>query len=63
MKCDLLPTELGAMIRVSEIKPKSETATVSWTGNSVSYFLHVVDRTRLEKYFSILKKKKEVSKT
>lgn len=52
-------SELGAMIRVTEIKPRSETATVSWTGNSVSYFLHVVDRTRLEKYFSILKKKKE----
>lgn len=52
-------SELGAMMRVTEIKPRSEEASVSWTGNNVSYYLHIVDRTRLEKYFSILKKRKE----
>jgi len=39
--------ELGAMMRVTEMKPKSEEQTVSWTGNIVSYYLHVVDRTRV----------------
>eukprot|EP00794_Sanderia_malayensis_P007997 gene7996-8856_t len=52
-------SELGAMMRVTEIKPRNQAASVSWTGKGVSYYLHVVDRTRLEKYFSILKKKKE----
>uniref|UniRef100_T2M8S1 Histone-lysine N-methyltransferase, H3 lysine-79 specific n=1 Tax=Hydra vulgaris TaxID=6087 RepID=T2M8S1_HYDVU len=51
-------SELGAMMRISEIRPQNK-ASVSWTGNTVSYYLHVVDRTRLEKYFSILQKKKE----
>lgn len=35
------------MMRVTEIKPRSEEASVSWTGNNVSYYLHIVDRTRV----------------
>jgi len=52
-------SELGAMMRVIELKPRNQSASVSWTGKGVSYYMHVVDRTRLEKYFSILKKKKQ----
>lgn len=35
-------------MRVTELKPKSEEQTVSWTGNNISYYLHVVDRTRVK---------------
>lgn len=43
--------ELGAMMRVTEMKPKSEEQTVSWTGNTVSYYLHVIDRTRVQRFY------------
>lgn len=33
--------------------------SVSWTGKPVSYYLHVIDRTKLEKYFHRLKNPKE----
>lgn len=31
--------------------------SVSWTGKPVSYYLHVIDRTKLERYFHRLKNK------
>lgn len=51
-------SELGAMMRVTEIKPKSSESSVSWTNNAISYYCHEIDRTRLEKYFSVMQKKK-----
>ena len=45
--CHFSSVELGAMMRVTELKPRSEQASVSWTGNTVSYYLHVIDRTRV----------------
>lgn len=32
--------------------------SVSWTGKPVSYFLHVIDRTKLERYFNRMKNNK-----
>ena len=32
--------------------------SVSWTGKPVSYYLHIIDRTKLERYFQKLKKPK-----
>ena len=34
-------------MRVTEIKPRNQADSVSWTGKGVSYYLHVVDRTRV----------------
>ena len=34
-------------MRVTEIKPRNQAESVSWTGKGVSYYLHVVDRTRV----------------
>lgn len=41
------PLELGAMMRVTEIRPRGQEASVSWTGNTVSYYAHEIDRTRV----------------
>ena len=34
-------------MRVIELKPRNQSASVSWTGKGVSYYMHVVDRTRV----------------
>lgn len=44
-------------MHVSEMKP--ECGSVSWTNKPVSYFLHVIDRTKLERYFNRLKNNKQ----
>ena len=38
-------------MRVEEIQPKYKKS-VSWTGKPVSYYLHKIDRGKLEEYFS-----------
>lgn len=38
-------------MRVEEIQPK-EKGSVSWTGKPVSYYLHEIDRRKLEEYFT-----------
>lgn len=40
-------------MHVSEMTPLK--GSVSWTGKPVSYYLHVIDRTKLERYFLRLK--------
>ncbi|CAH1243369.1 DOT1L [Branchiostoma lanceolatum] len=42
--------DIGTIMRVSELSPLR--GSVSWTGKPVSYYLHVIDRTILEDYFS-----------
>lgn len=49
-------TDIGTIIHVSELAPLR--GSVSWTGKPVSYFLHVIDRTKLERYFQKSKKPK-----
>ena len=43
-------------MHVKEIQPKK--GSVSWTGKPVSYYLHIIDRTKLERYFERLKNPK-----
>lgn len=43
-------------MNVKEIQPKK--GSVSWTGKPVSYYLHTIDRTKLERYFEKLKNPK-----
>ena len=40
-------------MHVTELDPLH--GSVSWTGKPVSYFLHEIDRTKLERYFAKLK--------
>ena len=36
-------------MRVTELKPRNQSASVSWTGKGVSYYIHVVDRRRVRR--------------
>lgn len=49
-------TDIGTIMHVSELSPLK--GSVSWTGKPVSYFLHIIDRTKLERYFQRLKNPK-----
>ena len=53
-------SDIGAILRITELA--TMPGSVSWTGNPVSYYLHMVDSTMLEEYFSRLKKKRDTSK-
>nr|CAD7571106.1 unnamed protein product [Timema californicum] len=44
---------IGTIMHVSEMSPLR--GSVSWTGKPVSYYLHIIDRTKLERYFQRLK--------
>uniref|UniRef100_A0A182VQN1 Histone-lysine N-methyltransferase, H3 lysine-79 specific n=1 Tax=Anopheles minimus TaxID=112268 RepID=A0A182VQN1_9DIPT len=48
-------SDIGTIMHVSEMSPLR--GSVSWTGKSVSYYLHIIDRTKLERYFQRLKTK------
>ncbi|KAJ8357778.1 hypothetical protein SKAU_G00205720 [Synaphobranchus kaupii] len=49
-------SDIGTIMRVVELTPLR--GSVSWTGKPVSYYLHTIDRTILENYFSCLKNPK-----
>ncbi|CAG4979271.1 unnamed protein product [Parnassius apollo] len=54
-------SDIGTIMHVSEMSPLK--GSVSWTGKPVSYYLHIIDRTKLERYFQRLKNPKlKVSK-
>lgn len=48
-------TDIGTIMHVSEMSPLR--GSVSWTGKPVSYYLHIIDRTKLECYFQRLRSK------
>lgn len=48
-------SDIGTIMHVSEMSPMR--GSVSWTGKPVSYYLHIIDRTKLERYFQRLKTK------
>lgn len=50
-------SDIGTIMHVSEMSPLR--GSVSWTGKPVSYYLHIIDRTKLERYFQRLKKNDE----
>ncbi|XP_025197414.1 histone-lysine N-methyltransferase, H3 lysine-79 specific [Melanaphis sacchari] len=43
-------SDIGTIMHVSAMEPI--TGSVSWTCNPVKYYLHVIDRTKLERYFT-----------
>lgn len=49
-------SDIGTIMHVSEMSPLR--GSVSWTGKPVSYYLHIIDRTKLEKYFQGLRNPK-----
>lgn len=49
-------SDIGTIMHVSELSPLR--GSVSWTGKPVSYYLHIIDRTKLERYFQKLKSHK-----
>ncbi|XP_028407615.1 histone-lysine N-methyltransferase, H3 lysine-79 specific-like [Dendronephthya gigantea] len=53
-------SDIGAILRITELA--TMPGSVSWTGNPVSYYLHMVDSTMLEEYFSSLKKKRDMGR-
>ncbi|XP_076356018.1 histone-lysine N-methyltransferase, H3 lysine-79 specific-like [Tachypleus tridentatus] len=53
---DRTMSDIGTIMHVKEITPIK--GSVSWTGKPVSYFLHTIDRTKLEHYFQKLKNPK-----
>ncbi|XP_063357606.1 histone-lysine N-methyltransferase, H3 lysine-79 specific [Cydia amplana] len=54
-------SDIGTIMHVSVMSPLK--GSVSWTGKPVSYYLHIIDRTKLERYFQRLKNPKlKVSK-
>ena len=53
-------SDIGAILRITELA--TMPGSVSWTGNPVSYYLHMVDSTMLEEYFSRVKKKRDANK-
>ena len=44
-----LPPDIGSIMHVAELSPLK--GNVSWTGKPVSYYLHTLDRGKLEKFF------------
>ncbi|XP_076042508.1 DOT1 like histone lysine methyltransferase grappa [Oratosquilla oratoria] len=52
-------SDIGTIMHVSEMTPLK--GSVSWTGKPVSYYLHIIDRTKLERYFQRLKNPKQRS--
>ncbi|KAL7039033.1 hypothetical protein ACKWTF_009773 [Chironomus riparius] len=48
-------SDIGTIMHVKEMTPLK--GSVSWTGKPVSYYLHTIDRTKLENYFQGLKTK------
>ncbi|XP_050510825.1 histone-lysine N-methyltransferase, H3 lysine-79 specific-like [Diabrotica virgifera virgifera] len=46
-------SDIGTIMHVNEMPPLK--GSVSWTGRPFSYFLHTIDRTKLESYFQKLK--------
>jgi len=40
-----LSADIGTMLHVSELSPLR--GSVSWTGKPVSYYLHIMDRTKV----------------
>ncbi|XP_064625408.1 histone-lysine N-methyltransferase, H3 lysine-79 specific-like isoform X1 [Lineus longissimus] len=49
-------SDIGSIMQVKELSPLC--GAVSWTGKPFTYYLHIIDRTLLEKYFLRMKNPK-----
>lgn len=45
LSCLIIVSDIGTIMHVSEMSPLR--GSVSWTGKPVSYYLHVIDRTKV----------------
>lgn len=50
-------TDLGSIMHVVEIQPDLKKDTVSWTPKALPYYLHILDGTRVEKYYEKQKRR------
>lgn len=44
----MIVSDIGTIMHVSEMSPLR--GSVSWTGKPVSYYLHVIDRTKVNSF-------------
>ena len=47
-------TDIGTIMHVSELL-KPMKGSVSWTNKPVSYYLHVIDHAKLQRYYENVK--------
>lgn len=50
-------SDLGSIMQVIEIQPDLKKDTVSWTPKPLPYYLHVLDSSRLQKYYERQKRR------
>lgn len=50
-------TDIGSMMHLVEIQPEQKKDTVSWTPKPLPYYLHVVDGSRIERYYERQKRR------
>lgn len=50
-------TDIGSIMHVVEIQPDLKKDSVSWTPKPLPYYLHVLDGSRLEKYYEKQKRR------
>lgn len=44
-------TDIGSMMTVVEMMPLQKKGSVSWTDKCLPYYLHILDSTKIEKYY------------
>lgn len=50
-------TDIGSIMHVVEVQPELKKDTVSWTPKPLPYYLHVLDGSRLERYYEKQKRR------
>lgn len=50
-------TDIGSIMHVVEIQPELKKDTVSWTPKALPYYLHILDGSRVEKYYERQKRR------
>lgn len=50
-------SDLGSIMQVIEIQPDQKKDTVSWTPKPLPYYLHVLDSSKLQKYYERQKRR------
>lgn len=52
INANIFYTDIGTIMHVSELSPLK--GSVSWTGKPVSYYLHIIDRTKVNSLNQVL---------
>lgn len=56
-------SDIGSIMQVIEIQPELKKDTVSWTPKPLPYYLHVLDSSRLQRYYERRKRRQGKSGT